>query len=142
MIERTFYDTSGKILGYIASDDEQTFTDNEPSGSVGWVEGLFSPNEYYVKNGAAVPYPPKAYPYLVFNHQTEQWDDPRTQADYDAYVLATRTSTVLGRAEFCKSLMNGGPFTHEELISFVVGYFNSNIRNALIAAGKTADEIV
>ena len=69
----TTYDQStGRILSIISSHSQANIELNIPVGA-SWVEGEYSANEYYIKDGTAVTLPAKPdYP-CHFDYITEAW---------------------------------------------------------------------
>lgn len=85
----TVYNPStGKILSIVSSHKLSNIELNLPEGS-SWIEGEYSSNDHYIKDGAAVSLPAKPdYP-ADFDYSLEQWvwdedqswDDLRSERD-------------------------------------------------------------
>ncbi|MDB6177944.1 hypothetical protein PAF17_10570 [Paracoccus sp. Z330] len=66
------------------------------------------PNDIYIKNGAVWAIPPRPdHPHVVFDVTTDQWIDPRSQAEYDGALhqarMATEISTSLAFLRFAEA---------------------------------------
>lgn len=78
MMHFSIYDTlTGEILrsGSAPNPVDQIADDNED-----WIAGEVDPSEYYVREGEAVPYPPRPNRWCRFNFALGEWFDPRTPA--------------------------------------------------------------
>lgn len=89
------------------------------------------PEMIYVHEGELKVMPPQPAPYLTFNFGTEQWEDQRTQQEYDDYVLAVRGSAEVTKYKFLSELVQGAAFNYEDIVDLAVGYFPQSILAAL-----------
>lgn len=88
------------------------------------------PDALYVKEGEIRFMPPRPAPYLTFNFGTEVWEDQRTTADYDAYVLSERSGRSAPKIVFLREIARSW-LTHDDVVDMAVGYFPPPILDAL-----------
>jgi hypothetical protein len=60
-----------------------------------YIDGEFSYTEYYVENGIAIKIPNAPNQYCVFNYDTKQWVDPRTDQTQWVVVKAQRNALLV-----------------------------------------------
>ncbi len=89
------------------------------------------PERLYVHGGQLKEMPPPPAPYLTFNFGTEQWEDQRTQQEYDAYVLAVRGAAEVSKYAFLNALIQGAAFDYADILDLAVGYFPQSVLAAL-----------
>jgi len=59
-----------------------------------YIDGSFDYTKYYISNGAPVLIPPSPNQYCVFNYDTKQWVDPRTNETQWLVVKGQRNSLL------------------------------------------------
>lgn len=59
-----------------------------------YIDGSFDYTKYYISNNASVLIPPSPNQYCVFNYDTKQWVDPRTNETQWLFVKGQRNSLL------------------------------------------------
>jgi hypothetical protein len=60
-----------------------------------YIDGEFSYTEYYISNSIAIKIPTPPNQYCVFNYDTKQWVDPRTDQTQWVVVKAKRNALLV-----------------------------------------------
>jgi hypothetical protein len=58
------------------------------------LEGVVN-SDSYIENGIVTPIPPKPFPFYLFNYDTKQWYDPRTNETQRLLVRSQRKELLL-----------------------------------------------
>jgi hypothetical protein len=64
-----------------------------------YLTGYLNDSKYYVANGQAFAIPPQPYEYYVFNWDTKQWYDPRTN-DSQWVLVKNQRDALLGESDW------------------------------------------
>lgn len=75
------------------------------------LEGHFSADEYYIKEGVIRPLPARPNDYAAWNLELEEWVDPRTEEER---AMAMREGVSLSRVELAKRLRQFEILTAED----------------------------
>jgi len=70
----TVYAQNGQITKVVGCDNIQDQLGQNES----YIEGNYQDGLYYIESGSPVSMPPQPNEYCVFNYDTKQWVDPRT----------------------------------------------------------------
>lgn len=89
MIYTIYTETTGQIVGVVQTSD---ITIQLATGQ-GYVEGVYSDNQYYIENGVAVAMPTKPTGFVVFDYETKSWIPDVGQATI--YVLNLRLDLLI-----------------------------------------------
>lgn len=77
MIFSIYKKSNGQIIKTVSCTQEDLFLQYDPSIS-SYIEGQLDDSKYYIENNEPVAIPPSPNQYCVFNYDTKQWFDPRT----------------------------------------------------------------
>ena len=79
-----------KIINCIDSDVALQYD----SSNEFFIQGMYADNKYYIENNQAILIPPSPNQYCVFNYDTKQWIDPRTNETQWLVVKGQRNSLL------------------------------------------------
>lgn len=77
MIVSIYKKSNGKIIKVVSCTQEDLSLQYDSSIS-NYIEGSFDDSMYYIENNEPVAIPPTPNQYCVFNYDTKEWVDPRT----------------------------------------------------------------
>jgi len=92
MIISIYKKSNGKIIKSVYCSEEDLPLQYDAS-NFSYIEGTFDDSMYYIENNAPVAIPPAPNQYCVFNYDTKQWIDPRT--DETQWVIVRNQRDVL-----------------------------------------------
>lgn len=95
------------------------------------VEGVYAAGEWRLISGVPVAMPPRPAPYFTFDYAAGVWIDPRTPAEYAAYVLGVRQAARAPKIDFLRALVLGGAFSNDDIVDLAVGYFPASVKSSL-----------
>lgn len=107
---------TGIIHSWITAVDEAERDANIPAGCA-WIEGEFSPELFFVKDGAAYPYPPREGDYLNFDLASESWLDTREPAQIQA-ATRDRVKQRRDQAMLAGTALAGMPLPTDDVTQF------------------------
>jgi hypothetical protein len=91
MVITVYEITTGKIIKVVISNDI-TYSFNPDTQS--YLEGSFDGNKYYIQDSQPIEIPPAPNEYCVFDYDTKQWVDPRTNETQWAVVRSQRDALL------------------------------------------------
>lgn len=95
MIEATIYSAdTGRILRTLRCVAESDLHINIADTGEQWLPGLADARTHYIRDGRAVPFPPRPGPWAAFDFASQAWVDPRTAADLAAELAAAKALAV------------------------------------------------
>lgn len=89
------------------------------------------PDDIYIADGEVHFFPPRPAPYFTFDYAAGVWIDPRTPAEYAAYVLGVRQAARAPKIDFLRALVLGGAFSNDDIVDLAVGYFPASVKSSL-----------
>lgn len=89
------------------------------------------PDDIYIAGGEVHFFPPRPAPYFTFDYGAGMWVDPRTPAEYAAYVLEIRQAARAPKIDFLRALVLGGAFSDSDIVDLAVGYLPASVKSAL-----------
>lgn len=95
------------------------------------VADTVAPGDIYITGGELKYYPPRPGSWCVFDYSTDQWTDPRTVAEYDAYVQAARETARAPKKDILKQINEAYGLPVEDIQDLAAGRFPLVITNAL-----------
>lgn len=92
MIFSIYKISNGQIIKTVSCTEEDLLLQYDPS-ICNYVDGLLDDSMYYIENNAPVAIPSAPNQYCIFNYDTKQWVDPRT--DETQWVIVRNQREVL-----------------------------------------------
>lgn len=124
---------TGRILRTgSAPDDAIALMTGPGEGAVTGIDGI-GDESHYVGPAGITPYPPRPGPWAAFDFAAEAWIDPRTQADLDAELSASRAAMSLTFAQLLIGLVAEGWISEAEGEGWLMGQLPAPVL-ALIAS--------
>jgi len=93
-----YLQSNGQIVRVTICPDDKINSQYDPTIEK-YVSGIYPGNEFYVINNLPVNIPPAPNSYSVFNYDTKQWIDPRTDQTQWIVVKAQR-NTLLAESDW------------------------------------------
>lgn len=84
-----FYNTTGEILRVIDCDESQLNVQYNAINE-SYITGEYSDEQYYIENNVAVQKPTQPSYYYVFDYNTKQWVDTRTNETQLTFIREER----------------------------------------------------
>ncbi|MFV0409081.1 MAG: hypothetical protein ACK5LJ_05100 [Paracoccus sp. (in: a-proteobacteria)] len=81
--------------------------------------------------GVFVEYPPRPGPWCEFDYSTDQWIDPRTMAEYEAYVQAKREAAKAPKTAILHQIADSSGLAYADIQDLATGRFPAVIVAAL-----------
>lgn len=89
------------------------------------------PADVYITGGTLKYYPPRPGPWCEFDYATEQWFDPRTMAEYDAYVQAMREAAKAPKTAILHQIADSSGLAYADIQDLAAGRFPAVVTAAL-----------
>ena len=87
----TIYTPNGQVTKVVGCDNiQEQLAPNES-----YIQGDYPDNQYYIQNNNPVELPVKPNEYCVFNYDTKQWVDPRTDETQWRVVRSERKQRLV-----------------------------------------------
>ena len=87
----TIYKSNGQITKVVGCDNIQ----DQLAPDESYIEGDYSDSYYYIENSLPVEFPLRPNEYCIFNYDTKQWVDPRTDETQWRVVRSERKQKLL-----------------------------------------------
>ena len=87
----TIYTPNGQVTKVVGCDNIQ----DQLAPNESYIQGDYPDNQYYIQNSTPVELPVKPNEYCVFNYDTKQWVDPRTDETQWRVVRSERKQRLV-----------------------------------------------